>query len=224
MTEQLQSPESSPDSTQVEKISHENEDTTQHSHKWINKIIEKQECLFNTRIILNIFYFCCSSVFQSCLILCDALDCSTPGFPVFQYLPSLLKFMSIELVMTSNHLILCHPLILLPSIFPSIRVFSTSQLSTSSRQSIGASALVLPMNSQSWFPLGLIDLIFFMSKGLSRVFSCTTVWKHQFLNAQSYLWTNFTSICDYWKNHSFDYTDLCQQSDVYILIHILGLS
>ena len=52
------------------------------------------------------------------------MDCSTPDFLVFQYLPSLLKFMSIELVMTSNHLILCHPLTLLPSIFPTIRVFS----------------------------------------------------------------------------------------------------
>ena len=61
-----------------------------------------------------------------CLTLCDPMDCSTPGFSVlFTISWSLLKFMSIELVMPSNHLILCHPLLLLPSIFPSTRVFSS---------------------------------------------------------------------------------------------------
>ena len=64
------------------------------------------------------------SVAQSCPTLCDPMDCSMPGFPVLYYLPELLKLMSIELVMPSNHLILCRPLLLLPSIFPSIRVFS----------------------------------------------------------------------------------------------------
>ena len=69
---------------------------------------------------------------------------------------SLLKLMSIESVMPSNHLILCHPLLLPPSIFPNIRVFPISQLFTSGGQSIGvsASASVLPMNIQDWFPLG----------------------------------------------------------------------
>jgi len=65
-----------------------------------------------------------SSVAQSCLTLCDPTDCSTPGFPVHHQLPSLLKLMSITSVIPANHLILCHPLLLLPSIFPSIRVFS----------------------------------------------------------------------------------------------------
>ena len=60
-----------------------------------------------------------------CLTLCDPMNHSTPGFPVLQYLLSLPKFMYIELVMLSNHLILCHPLLLLPSIFPSIGVFSS---------------------------------------------------------------------------------------------------
>ena len=59
-----------------------------------------------------------------CLSLCNPMDCSKPGFPVFYYLQSLLKFMSIESVVPSNHLILCHPLLLLPLIFPRIRVFS----------------------------------------------------------------------------------------------------
>ena len=67
---------------------------------------------------------CCCSVTQSCLTLCDPLDCSTPSFPVFTISWRLLKFMSIESMMPSNYLILCGPLLLLPLIFPSIRVFS----------------------------------------------------------------------------------------------------
>ena len=65
-----------------------------------------------------------SSVVQSCPILCNPMDCSMPGLPVHPNSRSLLKLMSIELVMPSNHLILCRPLLLPPSIFPSIRVFS----------------------------------------------------------------------------------------------------
>ena len=85
---------------------------------------------------------------------------------------SFLRFMSIESVMLSNHLILCCPLLLLPSIFPRIRVFSNKSAFASGGQSIGASASasVLPMNIQGWFPLGLIGLISLLSKGLSRVF------------------------------------------------------
>ena len=67
-----------------------------------------------------------SSAAQSCLTLCDSIDCSTPGFPVLQHLPEFAHthITSIELMMPPNHLILCHPLLLLPSIFPRIRVFS----------------------------------------------------------------------------------------------------
>ena len=65
-----------------------------------------------------------SSVAQSCPTLCNPMNCSTPGLPVHRQLPSLPKFMSIESVMPPNHLILCCPLLLLPSIFPRIRVFS----------------------------------------------------------------------------------------------------
>ena len=105
---------------------------------------------------------------------------------------SLLRFMSIESVMPSNHLILCHPLLLLPSIFPHIRIFSKSQLFASGGQSIGASASapVLPMNIQDWFPLGWTDLISLLFKGLSRVFSSTTVLRHQFFSVQPSLWSN----------------------------------
>ena len=83
--------------------------------------------------------------------------------------------------MPSNHLILCHPLLLLPSILPSIRVFSNESALCIMCQSTGASASasVLPMNIQDWFCLGLNGLISLQSKGLSRVFSNTTVQKHQ---------------------------------------------
>ena len=69
-----------------------------------------------------------SSVAQSCTTLCDPMDCSTPGFLVHHQTQSLLKLMSTESVMPSNHLILCHPLLLLPSILPSIRVFSSESV------------------------------------------------------------------------------------------------
>ena len=69
-----------------------------------------------------------SSVIQLCPTLCDAMDCRTPGFPVHHQLPDLLKIMSIESVMPSNHPILCYPLLLLPSVFPSIRIFSNESV------------------------------------------------------------------------------------------------
>ena len=114
------------------------------------------------------------------------MDCRTAGFPVHHRSWSLLILTSIDLVMPSNHLILFHPLFLLPSIFPSIRSFPKSQFFTSGGQNIGvsASASVLPMNIQDWFPLELNGLISLKSKGLSRVFCNTTVQKHQFFGAQ----------------------------------------
>ena len=101
---------------------------------------------------------------------------------------SLLKLTSIESVMPSSHLILCRPLLLLPSIFPSIRVFPMSQFFASDGQRIGvsASASVLPMNIQDWSPLAWTGWISLQSKGLSGVFSNTTVQKHQFCGTQ--LW------------------------------------
>ena len=82
---------------------------------------------------------------------------------------TLLKLMSIESVMPSSHVILFHPLLLLPSIFPSLGVFSVSQFFASGGQSIGASASVLPMNIQGWFPLGLTGWLSLQSRGLSRL-------------------------------------------------------
>ena len=101
----------------------------------------------------------------------------------------MLGLMSIELVMSASHLLLFCPLLLF-SIFHSIRVFPMSRFFASGGQSIGASASasVLLMNIQGWFPLGLTGLIFLKSKGLSRVFSSTTIQKHQFFSAQPFLW------------------------------------
>ena len=99
---------------------------------------------------------------------------------------SLLKLMSIESVLPSNHLIFCHPLLLLPSVFPSIRVFS-NELTLRIRWleiGVSASSSVLPMNIQDWFPLGWTDWFSLQSKGLLRVFSNTAVQKHQFFGAQ----------------------------------------
>ena len=96
---------------------------------------------------------------------------------------SLVKLMSIESVMPSNYLILCHRLLLLPSIFPSIRAFSNELVLRIRWPSIGASSSVFPMNFQVWFPLELTGLIL-KSKGLSRVFTNTTVHKHQFFGTQ----------------------------------------
>ena len=92
--------------------------------------------------------------------------------------------------------------------------FQISQFFASGGQRIGvsASASVLPMNIQDWFPLGLTGLISLQFKGLSKVFSNTTVQMHQFFGAQLYGLT-LTSIHD-WKSHSFDLMDLCQQSNV----------
>ena len=100
--------------------------------------------------------------------------------------------MCIELVMLSDHLILYHPRLLLPSILPSIRVFFNESIFTSGGQSIWASifASVLPMTIQGCFPLELTGLISLHSKGFSRVFSNTTVRKYQFFSTQPSLWSN----------------------------------
>ena len=121
---------------------------------------------------------------------------------------------STESVMLSNHLILHHPLLLLPSIFPNIRVFSSeSALYNRWPNCWSFSFSISPSNEYSGLISYRIDcLISLLSKGLSRVFSNTTVQKHQFFSAQLSLWS-LTSIHDYW-NHSFDYMGLCPLRDV----------
>ena len=120
--------------------------------RWICFYI-KLLTIYNEDISLNPSI---SSATQTCPALCDSMDCSTPGFPVHHQLPALLKFMSIESVMSSNHLILCRPLLLLLSILPSIRVLSFTSVGLST--GVSASASVLPMNIQDIFPLGFTGL------------------------------------------------------------------
>ena len=164
-----------------------------------------------------------NSVTQSCPTLWDPMDCSTPGFPVHHQLQ---EFISVESVMPSSHLILIVPF----SSFSASGSFPMSQFFTLDSQSIGASASVLPMNIQDWFPLGIAGLISLLSKGLSRVFSNTTVQKHQFFGAQLSLWSNshiHTWLLDYYHMdyyHSFDYTDLCQWSNVSAFSYAVGWS
>ena len=148
---------------------------------------------------LYIFFWCWwCSVAKSCPTLCNLIwpHCSTPGFSVFDYY--------LEFAQTHVHHQWCHPIIsfsVVPfsSCLQSFLIsasFPMSQFFASSSQIIvpSASASVLPMNIQSWFPLRLTGLISLQSKGLSRIFSNTTVQKHQFFGAQPSLWSN-SHIC-----------------------------
>ena len=153
---------------------------------------------------LNKVLVCCS-VTKSCPALCDHMDCSTAGLPVPSPSPGVCPS-SCPLHWW------CHPTILSSvTLFsfciqslPASGSFPMSWLLTSGAQSIGASASVLPMNIQGWFSLGLTDLISFLSNGLSRVFSSTTVCKHQFFGTQPSLWSN-THICTWlaWVREAF---------------------
>ena len=127
---------------------------------------------------------------QSCPTLCDLMDCSTPSSTFFTISWSLPKLMSIDLVMPCSHLVLCCPLLLLPSVFLSIRVFSSESALCIRWPKYSASASVLPVNIQGWFPLGWTGWLSLLSKGLSRVFCDTTVQKRQFFGAQLSLWSS----------------------------------
>ena len=125
-----------------------------------------------------------SSVAQSCLTLCDPMDCSTSGFPVHHQL--------LEFTQTHVHQVI-HPAISssvfpfsCPQSLPPSESFPMSQLFTWGGQSTRVSALAsfLPKNTQGWSPSEWTGWISLQSKGLSRVFSSTTVEKHQFLGAQ----------------------------------------
>ena len=119
---------------------------------------------------------------------------------------TLLKLMSIESVMPSNHLILCHSLLLLPSIFPSIKVFcneSALQIRWS-KYGVSASASVLPINIQGWFPLDWTLVTSCSSRDPQESFPAPQ-FKSINSSVPSFLYSQtLTSIHDYWKNHSFD--------------------
>ena len=127
-----------------------------------------------------------SSIAQSCPTLCDPKDYSMPRFPAHHQLRSLLKLMSVKSVKPSSHLILYRPLLLLPSVFPSIRVLSNeSVLHIRWPRYWSFSFIISPSNEYSGLiSLGLTGLNSLKSKGLSRVFSNTIVQKHQFFGAK----------------------------------------
>ena len=131
-----------------------------------------------------------SSVAQSCPTLCDPMDCSTPGFAVC---PQILELAQTHVHCVGGAVQPSHPL---PSPSPPafnishVRVFSGKSVLCIRWPNIGVSAstLVLLMSIQDWFPWGLTSLISLQSKGLSRVFSNTTVQNCQFFSTQLYLW------------------------------------
>ena len=151
----------------------------------------------------------CCSVAQSCPNLHDPMDWNT-RLPCPTLSPRVCTLMSIELRHSMSSYSSC------PQSFPASGSFPKSQLFTWGGQNIGASASasVLPMNIQHWFPLRSTGLISLQSKGLSRVFSNTTVRRHQFFSVSILYGPSFTSTHDYWENHRFDYMYLCWQSDV----------
>ena len=129
--------------------------------------------------------YCCCSVAQPCLTLCDPMDCSMPGLPVHHQLPELFKLMCIESEMPSNHLILCRPLLLLPSIFSSIRVFSSES--------------VLPIRWPKYWSFS------FSISPSNEESSPTPHFKSINSSVLSFLYSpTLTAIHDCWKNHSFD--------------------
>ena len=162
----------------------------------------------------DIINLCCSSAVQSCLTLCDHMDCSTPGLPFLTISRSLPKFTSISAISFSNALFFC------PQSFTASGTFPMSYLFTSDDQNTEASASVLPVNIQGWSLLWLTGLISLLSKGLSGVFSSTAIWRHQFFGfLPSYGPALHSHTWPLGKNHSLDYIDLCRQSNVSAFQH-----
>ena len=147
-----------------------------------------------------------SSVTQSCLTVCDPMDCSTPGFPVHHQLPAFTQTHVIELVMPSNHLILCRPLLLPPSIFPSIRVFSNeSALCIRWPKYWSFRFSISPSNEHPGlisFRMDWLDLLAVQGtlKNLLQHHSS----KASILWCSAFFIVQLTSIHDHWKNHSLD--------------------
>ena len=125
------------------------------------------------------------SVAHSGPTLCNSMDCSTPDISVPHCRPWMLKFISIESVMLSNPLVLCSPLLFLPSIFPSTRVFSSKSALHIKWPNIRASdsSEDLSKNVQCWFALLLTGLFSLQSKGLLSFLFSTTIWKHLLCSA-----------------------------------------
>ena len=156
------------------------------------KMIQMNWCTKQKPYLENKFMIQFNSVTQSCPTLCDPMSHRTPGLPVHQQLP---EFTQTHVHWVSDAIQSSHSVIPFSShlqSFPASGSFQMTQFFTSGGQNIGASASasVLPMNVQGWFSLWLTGLISLQSKGLPRVFSNTTVQKHQFFGDQPSLWSN----------------------------------
>ena len=158
--------------------------------------------------------------------LCDPVDCSIAGFPVLHCLPRFAQTHVHWVVRPSNHLILCRPLLLLPAVFPSVRIFSSeSALRIRWPQYWRFSFSINPSNKYSGFiSFRLTGLISLLSKGLLGVFSSTTVKKQQFFGPQPSLWFNshiHTWLLDIYPSIYRDYIYICihMSGDIYIYIH-----
>ena len=164
----------------------------------------KTNSYFIKMMMLNMSQF--SSVTQSCGNLCDPMDCSMPGFPVHHQLQSLLKLMSIKAVMPPNHFILCHSLLLLPSIFPCIRVFSNESvlhIRWPKYWSFGFS--ISPFHEYSGlisFRMDWLDILAVQGtlKNLLQHHSS----KALILQCSAFFTVQLTSIHDHRKNHNLD--------------------
>ena len=153
----------------------------------------------------SLYVFQFSSVPQAYLALCNHMDRKSQASLSVINPWGLLKCMSIESVMPSSHIILCHPLLLPPSIFRSIDVFSNESFASGGQSiRVSASASVLPQNIQDWFPLGLTCWISLRSRE-SQESSLTPQFKSIKYSGLSFLYSpSLASIHDYWKNHSFE--------------------
>ena len=149
-----------------------------------------------------------SSVAQSCPTLCNTMDCNMPDFPVHHQPPNLLKLMSIKSVMPSNHIILCCPLLLLPSIFPSIRVFSNEsvfRIRWLKYHSFSFSFSISPCNEYSGLISFRMDCLHLLVVQETLDSPPTPQFKSIHSSVLSFLYGPIlTSIYDYWKNDSFD--------------------
>ena len=140
---------------------------------------------------------CCPSVTKLCPTLCNPTNCSIPGFPVLHYLAVYSNSCQLSQWCHSTGSFSVTPFSSCPQSFPASESFPVSRLIASGGQSIGVLASILPMNIQGWFPFRLTVLLSLLSKGLSRLFSSSTVQKHQFFSTQSSLCPTLTSIHDY---------------------------
>ena len=191
-------------------------------YQTLSSTLATWNCMKTGRLVLP----CSSSVTQSCLTLCRPMDWSTPGFPVLHYLA---EFVQTHIHWVDDAIQPSHPLrplLLLPSIFPRIRVFSSEWLFTSGGQTVGASPFtsVLPVNIQGWFHFELTGLISLQSTGLSRVFSNTTFQKYQFFSAQPSLWFNSLPCMTTGKANLWLYRPLLAEWYLFFSICCLGLS